>query len=198
MSDQEVARTTAEESHAIVIGGSMVGLVTAAVLSSRFRRVTVLDRDSIPDGAVARRGVPQGRHGHGILASGLRGLERLFPGIDAELRQAGAVPGDVVNEIRWFQHGHYKLHFRSGLHGLLLSRPLLEQTVRTRAGMLPNVRLVDETHVLGFETDPARRVVTGVRAKTAGRQEVTLTANLVDRRQRPRVEDTGVAGRARV
>ena len=76
--------------------------------------------------------MPQGNHGHGLLASGLRGLTTLFPSIDRDLVDGGAVPGDVVGNIRWFQHGHYKARFQSGLDGVLLSRPLLEVTVRRR------------------------------------------------------------------
>ena len=72
--------------------------------------------------------MPQGHHGHGLLASGLNGLKTLFPGLERELLEAGAVPGDVIGNVRWFQHGYYKAKFQSGLDGLLLSRPLLEGT----------------------------------------------------------------------
>ena len=47
----------------------MGGLLAARVLSAHFDKVTVFDRDSLPPGVENRRGVPQGRHGHAILAS---------------------------------------------------------------------------------------------------------------------------------
>jgi glycine/D-amino acid oxidase-like deaminating enzyme len=47
--------------HAVVIDASMAGLLAARVLSDRFERVTIVERDRLPDGAEARRGVPQGR-----------------------------------------------------------------------------------------------------------------------------------------
>jgi 2-polyprenyl-6-methoxyphenol hydroxylase-like FAD-dependent oxidoreductase len=59
--------------HAIVIGASIGGLVAARVLSESFDRVTIYDRDALPTALQTRGGVPQGRHGHGLLASGFQG-----------------------------------------------------------------------------------------------------------------------------
>ena len=131
--------------HAIVIGASISGLLAARVLSAHFDRVTVFDRDVLPSTSGNRRAVPQGHHGHGLLASGLSGLKTLFPASSAELVEAGAVPGDVIGSIRWFQHGSYKARFASDLEGVLLSRPLLEGTLRRRVLQLPNVRIVDHS-----------------------------------------------------
>jgi 2-polyprenyl-6-methoxyphenol hydroxylase-like FAD-dependent oxidoreductase len=169
--------------HAIVIGGSMAGLITARILSERFAKVTVLDRDSLPVRAITRKGVPQGWHGHGVLASGLRGMTRLFPTLVQDLVEAGALQGDVVGSVRWFQHGRYKARFKSGLEGILLSRPLLEGTVRRHVMALPNVDLVPATHVVGLTADTAR--VTGVRVRqdasvrAASDAETTFAADLV-------------------
>ena len=151
--------------HAVVIGASLAGLVAAKVLSERFHRVTVLDRDVLPTEMVSRKGVPQGRHGHGLLASGFAALEQLFPGLERELVDAGAVPGDVIGDVRWFQHGYYKAQFQAGLHGVLLSRPLLEGTLRQMVRQLPNVTIVDDTHALSLVADVAGRRVTGVRIR---------------------------------
>src|ERR1700760_1912449 len=56
--------------HAIVIGASMSGLLAARVLSDFYTTVTVLERDAFPAADTARKGVPQGRHTHGLLARG--------------------------------------------------------------------------------------------------------------------------------
>jgi glycine/D-amino acid oxidase-like deaminating enzyme len=40
---------------AVVIGASIAGLTAARVLADRFGSVTVLDRDTLPDGAAPRR-----------------------------------------------------------------------------------------------------------------------------------------------
>ena len=62
------------KSHAIVIGGSIAGMLAARVLSERFDRVTILDRDDIPDNHEARNGVPQGRHLHLLLEKGQQSM----------------------------------------------------------------------------------------------------------------------------
>ena len=67
------------KSHAIVIGGSIAGMLAARVLSERFDHVTILDRDDIPSSPEARNGVPQGRHLHLLLETGQRIMEKLCP-----------------------------------------------------------------------------------------------------------------------
>ena len=58
------------------------------VLADHFDRVTILDRDELPIDGIPRRGVPQGRHAHALLAGGLREIAELFPGIVDELLPA--------------------------------------------------------------------------------------------------------------
>jgi 2-polyprenyl-6-methoxyphenol hydroxylase-like FAD-dependent oxidoreductase len=163
--------------HVIVIGASISGLLAARVLSAHFDRVTVFDRDVLPNFVENRRSVPQGRHGHGLLASGLRGLKALFPSLERDLLEGGAVPGDVIGNLRWFQHGYYKAKFASGFDGLLLSRPLLEVNVRRQVLKLPNVRVADNTRVLSLLTEEGR--VTGVRIQRGGEEPLTVTADLI-------------------
>lgn len=164
--------------HAVVVGASMAGLVAARVLSKRFEHVTVVDRDRLPLADENRAGVPQGRHGHGLLASGFRALEQLFPGLEPDLVAAGAIAGDVIGNVRWFQHGYYKAKFPSGLGGILLSRALLEGTLRRRVRGIPNVSIMEGALVSGLVTDASRERVTGVRLDRSG-HETTLAADLV-------------------
>src|SRR5262245_48287655 len=56
--------------HAIVVGASMAGMLAARVLSEKFTRVTVLEREMIPGGLIGRPGVPQARHLHALLPKG--------------------------------------------------------------------------------------------------------------------------------
>ena len=56
--------------HAVVVGASMAGLLAARVLAGTYRRVTVIERDPLPDSGSQRKGVPQGRHAHGLLPRG--------------------------------------------------------------------------------------------------------------------------------
>lgn len=81
--------------HAVVIGASMAGLLTARVLAEAYDHVTIVERDILPACGEHRRGVPQAQHLHGLLASGLAVLETLFEGFAEEMVMAGALLGDV-------------------------------------------------------------------------------------------------------
>lgn len=165
--------------HAIVIGGSLAGLIATRVLSDHVEQVTLIERDQFSAAIVPRKGVPQGRHTHGLLAAGQDALERLFPGLVAELINTGALAGDVTADMRWYQHGDYKAKFTSGLRGLLLSRPLLESVVRGRVLALPNVVCRDGHAVNGLDYDMRRGSITGVRVSGAAGDETVLHADLV-------------------
>lgn len=159
---QRQFNTTTSATHAIVIGGSIAGLLAARVLSDYFTQVTILERDHLPDGAETRKGTPQSRHGHGLLAGGYQIMERLFPGFGAELVANGALPCDVIGDARWYQLGGYKAKFQSGLQGILMSRPLIEAVMRRRVLALPTVRVL-EAGVQELIANPERSRVVGVR-----------------------------------
>src|SRR5262245_23734899 len=79
--------------HAIVIGASMGGLLAGRALADYYDEVTLIDRDALPLGYEPRKGVPQGRHTHGLLARGRRhaildGLLHLFEGAHLNLAHA--------------------------------------------------------------------------------------------------------------
>jgi len=148
--------------HAIVIGGSIAGLLAARVLSDHYAEVTLFDRDAFPSQPVQRRGVPQGRHAHGLLASGSDTLERLFPGLTVALTECGALSGDLAQDCRWFLAGACFARAASGMRGLLLSRPLLESVVRLRVGALPNVQIHEQALVESLVANGQRSRVTGV------------------------------------
>lgn len=69
---------------AIVMGGSMAGLVAARVLSDLYREEVLVEQDRLENVVEHRRGVPQSRHAHGLLASGRNPLEGFFPGPQCE------------------------------------------------------------------------------------------------------------------
>lgn len=146
--------------HAIVIGGSMAGLLAARVLADQFDRVTICERDTLPSEAEPRKGVPQGRHAHALLARGQMALEEIFPGLTRELVTKGAVLGHG----RLFSGGGYHQPFKQGQGGLFVSRPLLEREVRARLLALPNVRIIERCAVRGLVMAENGARVTGVRA----------------------------------
>ena len=90
--ETDMSRTSQRSAtgHAVVLGAGMAGLFAARVLSEKYARVTLIDRDPLPAGPGVRRGVPQARHVHGFQARGVQVVEELFPGLVAELVQAGA------------------------------------------------------------------------------------------------------------
>ena len=101
--------------HAIVIGASMGGLLAARALADHFDQVTIVERDALPQFCEPRKGVPQGRHTHGLLARGREVLEQLFPGLGQELVAEGAISGDVVDGVLWFNHGSICITPRASL-----------------------------------------------------------------------------------
>jgi 2-polyprenyl-6-methoxyphenol hydroxylase-like FAD-dependent oxidoreductase len=85
-----------QRTNAIVIGAGMAGLLAARVLSDHVDQVRILERDRLPEDAVPRGGVPQGRHTHVLLAAGQRLLDGWFPNLAGELVAGGAVPPSEV------------------------------------------------------------------------------------------------------
>src|SRR5437868_4933131 len=114
--------TTSTNRHAVVIGGSMGGLLAARVLADHFDRVTVLERDRLPEGPDARKGTPQARHIHVLLTAGRLALEELFPGLVADLVAAGAVDYDAIRDMEWLGPAGLSVRFPSGIHMLGATR----------------------------------------------------------------------------
>ena len=162
--------------HAVVIGGSLGGLLAARVLSETFQHVTVVDRDEMPIEPVHRKGVPQSRHTHGLLAKGFAIFEELFPGIGADLVARGALIDDLQKNVIWYNDGYRVQRSPSVLTVLLAGRPLLESYVRSRVGALPEVTILAETEALGLREENG--AITGVHI--TGRQgDTTLDARVV-------------------
>ena len=169
--------------HAIVLGASMAGLAAARVLADTYERVTVLERDALPAAATHRKGVPQSRHAHGLLAAGRVALEELFPGLTDELVANGALSGDLQAQTRWHNQGLRLCPAASDLQGIAVSRPLLEGCVRERVRALPNVRVVDRCDAAGLVPTSDGRGVRGVRVVRrgdGGAEEVIETDLVVD------------------
>jgi len=167
--------------HAVVIGASLGGLLAARVLADYYDRVTLVERDAFPAGGESRKGVPQGRHAHGLHARGREVLEQLFPGLTQEMAAQGGVVLDISHDFRWFANGGFHQPTDSGLAGLAVSRPRLENGVRARVLALPNVRAIQQADVPGVVASPDWSRITGVRVirRAEGGAEETLPADLV-------------------
>jgi 2-polyprenyl-6-methoxyphenol hydroxylase-like FAD-dependent oxidoreductase len=167
---------------AVVIGAGIAGLATSRALADRFRRVVLLDRDTLSDTATPRRGAPQTHHAHVLLVAGQRALEELFPGLGDELVGAGALPFDPGRDLRFHRYGRLWPAVPTGLRMLSMSRPLLELTVRRRVAALPNVAVRDEVAVAGLTGDAAR--VTGVTLAGGERMPADLVVDCSGRGSR--------------
>jgi len=166
---------------AIVIGGSMAGLLTARVLSNHFRQVILLERDKINDQPEARKGQPQTRHLHALLTKGLETMLTYFPTLVDDLTDGGAIISDIGQTLRWHAFGGYRRQFASGMMGALMSRPFLEWQIRRQVLALPNVQLIDACAVEGLVWSLDHSRVTGVtiQRRTSDQGATTLIADLV-------------------
>ncbi|WP_228775025.1 polyprenyl diphosphate synthase [Streptomyces sp. NRRL B-1677] len=166
--------TAAGPARAVVIGGSMAGLLAARALTDTHEEVLVVDRDTLPTTPVHRVGVPQARHAHWLLARGLEVLESFFPGLSAELAAMGATLADPQRDGMWVFDGRPARRAPSDLACLTMSRTLLESCVRTRVAALPGVRILPRHEVVGLLPSPDGRRISGVRALRRGSPEPGL------------------------
>jgi 2-polyprenyl-6-methoxyphenol hydroxylase-like FAD-dependent oxidoreductase len=163
--------------HAIVIGASMAGLLAARVLSDHYERVTIIERDQLIDDTAARKGVPQGRHVHALLAGGTAILGKYFPDLFGTLVKDGAVPLGP-SDIRRYQLGVRVAPVEAPIKALWQSRPFLEQHVRVALLARNNVKILDECSVTRLRMYDER--ITGVILQYHHEQrEDELAADLV-------------------
>ncbi|MDG4809614.1 FAD-dependent oxidoreductase [Micromonospora sp. WMMD1120] len=148
---------------AVVVGGSVAGLLAARVLSDHADTVVIIDRDD-PQVTGTRPGVPQGTQLHALLPGGLFQLESLFPGFRAEALARGAIEAPPTAR-RNYLDGHLKVVVPDDDHSLAGSRPLLEGVIRQQVLRLPNVKTVT-ARATGLVLDGS--TVTGVRCDVGG------------------------------
>ncbi|MGW3955649.1 FAD-dependent oxidoreductase [Streptomyces sp. NPDC004752] len=172
---------------AVVLGGSLAGLLAARALTSFADRVVVVERDALPAGPEPRTGLPQARHVHQLWSGGARALERLVPGATERLRAAGVTRLPVTTDMVVLSpHGWFRRWSQSAFL-LPAGRDLLDWVVRARILADPRIELVERAEALGpVGTDTA---VTGVLIRDRDGAERTLPAGLV-------VDATGRGSRA--
>lgn len=171
--------TSTDRDRAIVLGGSIAGLLAGRVLSETYAEVVVVDRDELGPDPAPRRGTPQSRHLHGLLARGHALLEGFFPGLTAELTAGGAHVGDMLADTRLCFGGHRFRPGISGLPALCVSRPALETAVRRRVLALPSVRVLGGHDVAGVIADGRRIVGARVVGRADGSAPEELPGDLV-------------------
>jgi 2-polyprenyl-6-methoxyphenol hydroxylase-like FAD-dependent oxidoreductase len=152
--------------HAIVIGASLGGLCAARVLSDVCERVTVYERDELPDGPANRAAVPQGKHVHLLMARGAQEFESHFPGLlDSMVADGVPILENRPDCIHFGAAGHVlgtAHRLQDEFTAYVPSRPMLEWQIRRRVLAIDNVDVVNAT-VAEPIYDTALRRVTGVR-----------------------------------
>ncbi|MGJ3248748.1 MAG: FAD-dependent oxidoreductase [Elainellaceae cyanobacterium] len=183
VSDQAQVQTPS--THALVIGGSMAGLLSARVLADHFDQVTLVERDRFPETPEFRPGVPQSNHVHVLLTRGQQLLEQLFPNLLDDLTASGAPTLDWTADWPWLGFWGWEPRFHSGLIGRTCSRTLLEWLVRQRLETFGNIKLLDGCQVKGVLSTGDRTRVTGIKLTRRHRQREaalaqteTITADL--------------------
>ena len=171
-------------------------MLAARVLADNFDTVTVVERDVLGDAPANRRGVPQGRHLHGLLLRGAQALRRAVPGFLDELVADGApcFDGSDLSRLYFCMNGH--LGVRSGssqkIRAYSTSRPFLEYHIRWRLRAMPNIAMLEAHDFVDVTTTAQRDRVTGVvTARHGGNGVWQLRADLV-------VEATGRGARTPV
>ncbi|MER5372699.1 FAD-dependent oxidoreductase [Streptomyces sp. NPDC002553] len=171
-------RATTDWPTVVVIGAGAAGLLAATALAE-FAKVTLVERDRLPEGPEPRTGVPQAHHAHLVWAGGVQAFNDLLPGFVDEIVANGGRLVNIMasmvsrapNEV-WFPRYQSPRHYN-----LVCSRPLLDHVLRERV-LKENQRitLLQETTVLGLEGTAT--AVTGVRVRT-GETESVLHADLI-------------------
>lgn len=170
--------------HAVVIGGSIAGLMAARVLTDYFDQVTVLDRDHIEAQPAGHKSVPQGNHLHALMLGGQQVLSSLFPNFTDRLQKLGAVRFRFGIEAAFFfpggrsytPTGSVREPRDLGIDGYSQSRGLLEYCVRQCTLELANLKFAGDAAVQGLIYENGQ--VRGVRFTRDGAPD-SLAADLV-------------------
>ncbi|WAZ21499.1 FAD-dependent monooxygenase [Streptomyces cinnabarinus] len=162
---------------AVVLGGSVAGMLTARALASVGVRVTLVERDALPEGPEPRKGLPQARHVHQLWSGGAQAMEELLPGVTTRLREAGAHRLPITTDMVGLSPRGWYRRWTESHFMLLCSRDLLDATIRAQVLADPRIELVERAEVLGL--DGTGSAVTGVLLRAHDDTRRTLRAELV-------------------
>ena len=168
---------------AVVIGGSIAGLLTARILTNYFERVTILERDCFPKQPEPRKGIPQCKQLHILLTKGREIMEELFPGLQDELLAQGAATVDMIGDVEWLNPFGWGYRFPSGFMALSFSRYILDWLIYHRLLEIDCIDFLEQTYVTELLKSEDGKGVAGVKIKqrnqTGEKIESNLSADLV-------------------
>ncbi|KEI70165.1 NAD(P)/FAD-dependent oxidoreductase [Endozoicomonas elysicola] len=166
---------------AVVIGGSVAGLMTAKTLSPFFREVVILEKDTLNSENGLHKGVGQGPHSHVLLPSGMEILKQLLDSPELNPREYGIYPADAAEDLKWFQFGVWKKRFHSGVNMGWCHRSQFEWRVRQDLLSVDNILLNSRSRVTGLMVAEEGSHINGVRYQTGtDKKEINaLEADLI-------------------
>lgn len=164
---------------AVVIGGGIAGLMAARVCCDHFTRVEIVERDVYPEEVEPRKGIPQGRHLHVLLARGKEILETLFPGFRKALLDAGGLELRQTTDMLLFdKFGRWKDRRHTESTSLNATRPLIEHIIRTHLRTLEQIHFHPRHEVTGLLWNEEQTSVEGVHIRPRQEYEVTSQQTL--------------------
>ena len=143
---------------AVVIGGSIAGLLTARVLSDYFQEVILIERDRYEDNKV-RKGTPQANHIHVLLVKGKEILQDFFPEIEQDLVKNGANKIDFLNDGRYRLPTGWAQRFESGIITFTCTRTLLENVIRRQVQRILKISIQENTSIISFVLKKPNKII---------------------------------------
>ncbi|MDQ1024711.1 2-polyprenyl-6-methoxyphenol hydroxylase-like FAD-dependent oxidoreductase [Streptomyces umbrinus] len=174
---------------AIVIGGGMAGMLAAVAVSHAVDDVVIIERDELPDGPRPRKGLPQARHIHILMAGGADAIEDLLPGsIDRWLAEGAHRHRLTSDMVALSPEGWYR-RWRPTHYLVTSSRDLLDHVVRSQTLKNHRIQVLPGRQVTGLLGSSSR--VSGIALShiTGTGADEEMTADLV-------IDASGRASRA--
>ena len=166
---------------AVVVGGSLAGMLAARAVAPHFDEVLVLERAALGATAEPRMSAPQTFHLHVLLKGGENAMEELVPGFRDAIEASGSVkihPGRDFHSASELGVAR-KFETEMRVHGQ--SRWLLEHCLRERAlALTSNLTLRTGVTVRGLEYDAEGHELRGLVIEVDGERSALGCDLVVD------------------
>jgi 2-polyprenyl-6-methoxyphenol hydroxylase-like FAD-dependent oxidoreductase len=166
---------------AVVVGGSLAGLLSARAVAPHFDEVVILERAELDGVPAPRRSAPQSFHLHVLLKGGENAMEALAPGFRDAMEASGSVrmhPGQDMRSASEMGVGR-RFDTPMRVHGQ--SRWLLEDCLRRRVlETTPDLQLRCGVMVRGLLHDADGNRVRGLEIEVGGERSELACDLVVD------------------